>query len=526
MRIMGYEQTKLNNLLDSISRRRWLIWGGLLLGATCGLLLYLTLDKVYESEARLSFQQQVSLSQPAQGQKIALEDVIHDVSTEVKSRPNLESLIGDHGLHSDLLVKKSMEDVVEEVRENLNIVQSPNGDSLTIQYSGVDPVQVARVANVLADSFIQQSSEYQRERILDLITAQKKEQGRVEEILVKKEAAMRDYRKIHYNELPTQQPINKARLAALQDEYQVRQESIQDLERRRAEIEEKIITVERLIIEKQEQADAQPKDTSININQRTTLEMLQNSLAEVRDNYSEQHPMVQRLKNQIASLKELIAEDERLENERRSEVQERNQFDDELLSLRTQLEEIGLNADELKKQNQEIQLQISKYQEWINRAPAREAEWSALMQEYAKLKQQHDALASQDFQAASTLNLEGGGAGSQFSVKDKARRPATPIKPDFIIFIIVSSFAGLVGGGMIAVGLEGLDNTIKDKKALEQTLNLPVICTVPNLPLTSEIKKKRLFAYGRVGFFLLWFSMFCVATAIMARQGKLVSSLF
>ena len=526
MRAMEYKQTKLNNLLDSISRTRWLIWGGLMLGATCGLLLYLTQDKVYESEARLSFQQQVSLSQPAHGQNIALEDLIRDVSTEVKSRPNLESLIGDHGLHTDLLDKQSMEDVVEEVRENIKIVQSANGDSLTIEYSGDDPVQVTRVANVLADSFIQQSSEYERERILELIAAQKKEQGRVEEMLVKKEAAMRDYRRIHYNEMPTQQPVNQARLAALQDEYRVRQESIHDLERRRTEIEEKIITYERLIIEKQEQTDTQIKDTSININQRTTLEMLHNSLAEIRDNYSEQHPMVQRLKNQIASLEELIVEEERLKNERRSDVQKRNQFDDELLSLRTQFEEISLNTDELKKQNQEIQIQISKYREWINRAPAREAEWSSLMQEYAELQQQRDSLAKQDLQTTSNLTLEGGLASSQVRIEDKAGRAATPIKPDFIIFIILSSFAGLLGGGMFAVGLEGLDRTFKDKKALEQTLNVPVICSVPNLPLTVEMKKKRLFALGRVGFFLIWFSMFCVATVIMAREGKLVSSLF
>ena len=523
---MEYEQTKLNNFLDSMSRGRWLILGGILLGATCGLLLYLTQDKVYKSEALLSYQQQGGLSQPVLNEQVAMDDVVSAVIPEVMSRDNLEKLIKDQGIQADLLVEHNMDHVVEAVRENLNIVPSRTGDSVTIEYSGVDPAQTALTADALAESFIEESSEYQRERVLEVIAAQKNELSRVQEMLVQKEAAMRDYKKTHYNEMPTQQPVNKARLAALQDEYQARQDSFQELERKSASIQDKINEIERLISETQGQADGQGQDTSININQRTTLEMLQNSLAEMRDLYPEQHPMVQRLKKQIASMEKLIREEERVEKERGSAVQKTDEFDEELQYLRTQFKDISLDINGLKKQNQEIQVQISRYQEWINAAPAREAEWSSLMQEFAKLKQQYDALARQHLQASSALSLDGGQLPSRFGIDDKARIPATPIKPDYIIFMILSSMVGLLAGGLLAFGLEAFDSSFKERKVLEQTLGIPVICSVPNLPLTAEMKKKRYYASGRVVFLVIWFTALCVATIIMVRDGKLVSSLF
>lgn len=74
---------------------------------------------------------------------------------------------------------------------------------------------------------------------------------------------------------------------------------------------------------------------------------------------------------------------------------------------------------------------------------------------------------------------------SNVRVIEKATLPKSPISPNKKLNIAVAFMLGLIIGAGLAILLEFLDNTFKDKEQVEKILDLPVLGSIPN----SEIVK-------------------------------------
>ena len=92
--------------------------------------------------------------------------------------------------------------------------------------------------------------------------------------------------------------------------------------------------------------------------------------------------------------------------------------------------------------------------------------------------------------------------------------------------MLVAIMAGLLVGGSFTFAADMFDTTFRNQAELEQTLNLPVICSVPTLLLAGETTKKRFWAALKVGFFTIWFFVICIAMVLVAKQGKNVTQYF
>lgn len=65
-------------------------------------------------------------------------------------------------------------------------------------------------------------------------------------------------------------------------------------------------------------------------------------------------------------------------------------------------------------------------------------------------------------------------------VIEKAKVPSYPISPNKKMNIIIATLLGILGGSGLAIMLEFMDTTFKDKDALESILGIPVIGVIPN----------------------------------------------
>ena len=199
-------------------------------------------------------------------------------------------------------------------------------------------------------------------------------------------------------------------------------------------------------------------------------------------------------------------------------------YDDELFALQIRIKDIGLSIKKLEREKEEIRLQIKKYEEWVEAAPVREAEWSSLTREYAELKKHYDFLVAQNLQALSALNLEINQKGSQFKIEDLAQVPENPVKPNFRKIMILTLFAGVMAGLLFAVGLEVVDTSFKSQFELEQTFNLSVIGSVPHFELAGETARKHFWSFTKTVFFLIWISAVCLAMFDLRHEGKIIAS--
>ena len=515
---------KLILLLDIANRRKAFIVSCILAGLTIGLGVYLIQPKVFQSDCLLSYQQQiVNTGRMLPDDNSRLQDIVSTLTQITTSRTSLEKIINDEKLFIKERGSLPMEDVIEGMRKNISIVPSRNGDTFTVTYIGSQPDKVARVANTLAARFIEENMKYREERASETSAYTKEELDMAKRMLDSKEAVMRDYKLKYYNEMPDQRDTNMSRLIALQNNYQGRLESVQDLERTRALLRDQIATRKELLEAKQANLATMEANSPELLSSQERLDRMRNQLEALKMKYTEQHPKIKSLKIKIAKLEEVVKEEPKSDTATtNTEINANSSLDKTLIELERQVKDIGFSITKITKEKEDIQEQIKQYDKWISETPVREAEWSALTREYGELKRHYDFLMSQNLQAGSALNLERKQRGSQFKIEDFAQRPIKPMKPDFLKIMAVALLLGFGAGAAGSLLLEKLDTSFRFPEQLEAAFPFEVLCTVPRLPLKKEIVRQRIWRIVGTGTFLTWALAIVAALGIFWKQGRII----
>jgi predicted nucleic acid-binding Zn-ribbon protein len=316
---------------------------------------------------------------------------------------------------------------------------------------------------------------------------------------------MRDYKLKNYNEMPDHRQMNMARLTSLQEQYQGKQDSIQDLERTLVLIQDQMNNLKILA----QRSAGYPADATVEnavgSDAFQRLAQLRSTLDGLSLKYTEKHPEIIRVRKLITKLEIEVQSEAAAGNAssetsqptstgiltgQRARTQDAN-YVQTLLQLETQRNDIKRNIENIASEKDQLKQKINQYEDWVAAAPVREAEWSALTREYDQLKKHYDYLVSQNLAAQSMLNLEERQKGSQFKIEDPGRYPGKPIKPDFLKIMIMSIMAGLglgIGGVLV---LDVFDASFRDPETLEPSLGVPLLITIPYIETKAEVKRKK-----------------------------------
>lgn len=532
---MDVKQRQLaNKYIDLVLRRKIFIVALLILSLPVALGVYLTTPKVYEASTLLSYQQQkISPNKLSPDVASRIRDIVSTLTQIVTSRTNLEKIILDLDLYTEMRKIFPMEDVVDGFRKTISIRPSRRGDIFTISFSGTDPRKVVRVANAVAAKFIEENLKYRQERATATTSYTNEELLMAKKVMDKQENAMRDYKLQYYNEMPEQREVNMVRLTSLQEQQQGKQESIQDLERTLVLIQDQLRTRRKLLQEVLDASEgASVESVALAGGMETPESDKKKLLAKLRMNfdtlsmkYTDQHPEIKRLRKLITKLQVEIGLETTADSNgggppatddgHAEGSKDRLSFDQVLLQLEAQQKNVEFNLQALKKEKQQIQAKIEKYENWVAAAPVREAEWSSLTREYGQLKRHYEYLVAQNLEAKSMLNLERRQRGSQFKIEDPARIPEKPIKPNFLAIIGLGGIIGLGLGLGGSLALDYFDNSVRDPETVEALFGVPLISTIPYVETGAEQRKRRLqaiLAASLLGvLFLLVASVFLVA---------------
>ncbi|SHI12792.1 polysaccharide chain length determinant protein, PEP-CTERM locus subfamily [Desulfofustis glycolicus DSM 9705] len=526
------QMQQIRRLVDVALRRKALILFCTLLGVSLGLAYYLTQPKIFQSTALLSYQQQrINPSEMSPDVVSRIQETVNTTTQIILSRSSLEKIIADLGLFKESENPPSVEAQVQALRQNINVQRSSRDDTFSISFSGRNPSQVALVTNSLAARFIEENLQYREERAQETSLYTQDELNMAKEMLDQLEAKMRDYKLAHFNEMPEQREGNLTRLNSLQEQYQGRQDSIQDLERTRVMLQEQINVRRQLLAEnarlRQNQLQPQTPVTAQPETQQERLARLQTTLQQLLGRYTERHPEVKQIRREISSLEQSIEQNLGEAADSTASASQRQpsggrQFDQELFDLQIQLKDIGLNIEELNKERVELKAAIEQYEQWIAAVPEREAEWSALTREYAELRRHYDELVSQNLQAQSSLNLERKQKGSQFRIEDSARVPEKPVSPVFVKIMALALLAGAGVGGVLAFGLNMLDTSLRSPADFENLFQQEVICSIPYLPLKRETRREHLWSIAGALFFVVYGAAIVAVIFYTWKQGHII----
>ncbi len=331
----------------------------------------------------------------------------------------------------------------------INVEPIRNTRLVNIGFDAKDPVLAARIANTLAEAYIDQNLNTKLAAVQDAVSWLDR---RIQEERKKVEAAQLRFQK--YKEQygiitgfsSDTEKITAQKLAELNSQ-------VIAAEARRVEAETRYKQTKR-ILKSKGSLDSIPEilnNELIRTIKESEVELLR-TLSELSKKYGKNHPQIIAVKAELATL----------EKRKRGEVQKvvdslKNEYEVALArekSLR----------DSLARQKQES-LELNK----------KAIEFGVLSREAASAKQMYDLLVKRFKETSITEDMKTG----NIRIVDRAEIPEIPIKPRKKLNILLAVIVGLTMGTGLAFFFEYLDNTVKTPDDIKRYFGIPYLGPVP-----------------------------------------------
>jgi polysaccharide chain length determinant protein (PEP-CTERM system associated) len=219
------------------------------------------------------------------------------------------------------------------------------------------------------------------------------------------------------------------------------------------------------------------------------LAALQVQLASLESRYTADYPDVIKAKNDIATLKKKVAENEEQKKQAVPDKTPKSTIEpQQVAQLRAQIHNYDQVIAEKTREQDKIKDQIRVYQERVQSSPAVEQQFKELTRDHQTALDFYNDLLKKRDQSAMATDLEHHQEGEQFRVLDPANFPDKPSFPNRPLFALSGLAGGLGLGLAIAFALEMKDTSMRSERDVEFTLRLPVLAMVPAIQPLSDKK--------------------------------------
>jgi len=489
------EKTDWKKHLRVLSRRRW--WLAL---PAFGIWMVVWasawfLPAVYRSETVILVEQQkVPETYVMPNVSADLQDRLQNMTQQILSRTRLLSIMQDFNLYPKLRARVTGDEMVERMRKDIQVelVQSTtpgrSGDltAFKVAYFSHDALLAQKVTSQLTSLFINENLKTRQEQsaqTTEFLANQLAEAGRG---LAEQEAKVKEFKSQYLGQLPEQVQSNVQILAGLQ--AQLQQEA--DLLGR---AQQKSVYLDALRTQwRTQEASVGPANSEgavapLALDQE--LARLRAQLADLRSHYTERHPDVRKVKEQIAEMEKL-----KRQVEARIAAAPASGTTDETrhASSPTEMEvESQLKANKVEIENrqraiQDLQKEIGNYQARLNMTPVREQQMAELTRNYEQSRKSYEQLQAKLDQSGMATDLEKQQQGEQFHVLDAPNLPQKPFSPNRLKLDLIGLATGLIFGMVSLVGAEMLDDRLYSREELATIVSAPVLAEIPPFATAAE----------------------------------------
>lgn len=232
---MGQIQS-LDELLDLLRRRRWLIGLVLVIGVGLSLLIAANQPKTYTAAAVIQVELPMVTGPGAAAVGVRATQALQAIEQRLTTRENMLAMIARHGLFADeahltpdqkvALMRRTV-----QFQSVASVTQPGNGtppgvSALIITASFGTADQAARIANDFAQSILDASAAGQAERTRDALRFFVEEAGRVGQELAALEAEIADYKRANADALPGTDAARRQEAIALETEIRALDQSL------------------------------------------------------------------------------------------------------------------------------------------------------------------------------------------------------------------------------------------------------------------------------------------------------------
>jgi succinoglycan biosynthesis transport protein ExoP len=424
-----------------------------------------------------------------------LQDRLQSITQQILSRTRLLHIIDTFNLYAkergkvppDELVDRMRKDIeIELVRDNHNELSAFN-----IYYSSRDASVAQQVTSELSSLFISENLEArqaQSENTTKFLETQLEEAARS---LAEQEAKVRQYKDQHLGELPGQLQSNLQILAGLQSQLGTEEDALNRAKQQNAYLESLLGQYKSL-----QRSGKSGESAPIGLPALDKeLDRLKAQLADLSSHYTDQHPDVRKVKEQIAKtekMRQQVAASMAKASSDPAPTADSPKDAAEIRDMSPTFEmQSQLKANQIEITNrqhaiQELEGKIGGYQGRLNQSPVAEQQLTDLTRGYEQSRADYDSLLKKKNDSELASNMERQQQGEHFRILDPPSLPTKPFSPNRLKLFGIGLFAGLVLGGGFAAASELADGRLYTEKELKDLVGVDVIAEIPPLLTVDE----------------------------------------
>jgi polysaccharide chain length determinant protein (PEP-CTERM system associated) len=427
-----------------------------------------------------------------------LQERMQSITQQILSRTRLLHIIEQSNLYAAGSSQPSPDQQVDAMRKDIDIelVRDAHNQitAFNVSYSSRDPRTAQKVTSELTNLFINENLEVRQQQSEDTTKFLENQLETARQSLSDQEEKIREFKGQHVGEMPGQLASNLQILSGLQSQLQSEQDALNAARQQHVYLQSLADQYRAL------QSPAKSADgTNVGLPAiDDELEKLKAQLADLSSRYTDRHPDVRKLKEQIAKT-------EKMRNQLLASVKGKSPADDSTdsaissdparASMLAQVQS-QLRSNQVEITNREHSLaaltaKVDDYQARLNQEPIREQQLSDLTRGYEQSKANYDDLLKKKNESAMATSMELLQQGERFRVIDP---PSLPTKPDFpnrLKFCGIGLGIGLALGVVVAGAFEMMDDRIHDEKQLQKLLPVAVISEIPAITVAAEEQNER-----------------------------------
>jgi succinoglycan biosynthesis transport protein ExoP len=510
-----------HSYLALIQRRKWLILLPFFAGWLIVWMVSWWLPSIYRS-GTLILVEHPTVPQQFVVPNVAgdLQEHLQSITQQILSRTRLLHIINSLNLYVKERQKRTEDEIVERMRKDIEIelVRDSHNEltAFNIYFSSRDPQVAQQVTTELSNLFISENLEARQAQSQSTTKFLESELEEARKSLSEQEAKVREFKDKHVGELPGQLQSNLQILSGLQGQLQNEDEALNRAKQQNVYLES-LLGQYRTFQGTAKGGSNAPMVGLPELAQE--LEKLRAQLTDLSAHYTDRHPDVRKLKEQIArtekireqlakSLKSKAADTSNADSSSPDDLQVQDSAP--IMELESQLKGNKIEIVNRQRAIEEIKSKIGEYQARLNRSPVMEQELADLTRGYDQSKANYDSLLKKKNDSELATSLELRQQGEHFRVLDPPSLPVKPYSPKRLLLCAVGLVVGLVLSGAITAGAELLDDRIYDEKTLKKLIQIPVLSEIPNVSTDSETRAER-----RDGW-LIWATASLMLVSILA----------
>lgn len=502
---LGFEEA-----WNIIWRRRWWVLSTLFICWSVAWAISWLLPAQYRSETLILIEQQkVPQEYVLSNVAVDFQQRLQTMTQQILSRARLQRIINDFHLYPKLRDRVAPDQLVEMMRKDIEIelVETTNKKGLTafhVYYSAGSPQLAQQVNSQLTNLFIQENLLAQQQQSESTTQFLSSELEQARRSLDAQEEKMREFKAHYLGQLPSQVQTNMGILGGLQSREEALTVRLQHTQEQKLYLESMRAQYKSVDVS----SPQNPKSLGA-VDQ--DLVRLRAELDEARGRYTELHPEVIRLKNQIARAEKLKQQLETKDassappapsvDSKKSVTPAELQAMSPVMQLESQLKANEQEVKDTQTQLKAVEEQIQQYESRLNMSPVREQQLADISRGYDQSKANYESLLKKQMQSQLSTNLEKRQEGEQFRVLDPPSLPQTAFWPNRIKFSLGGLAGGLIAGLLLAFVSEKISGCVRTERELKAILadvstNIEIVSSrvlvgIPHMPAEGEQTRKR-----------------------------------